>query len=57
MKLKFAFWDRLLNALVNACNQKSNREPVMMLEEDAVRDALHSRNTKCATTVRVRLPA
>ena len=29
-----------LNALVNACNQKSNREPVMTLDEDAVRDAL-----------------
>jgi uncharacterized protein YceH (UPF0502 family) len=29
-----------LNALVNACNQKSNREPVMSLSEDAVRDAL-----------------
>jgi uncharacterized protein YceH (UPF0502 family) len=29
-----------LNALVNACNQKSNREPVMSLDEDAVRDAL-----------------
>ena len=29
-----------LNALVNACNQKSNRDPVMQLEEDAVRDAL-----------------
>jgi hypothetical protein len=29
-----------LNALVNACNQKSNREPVMQLTEDAVRDAL-----------------
>lgn len=28
------------NALVNACNQKSNREPVMQLDEDAVRDAL-----------------
>ena len=25
-----------LNALVNACNQKSNREPVMNLDEDAV---------------------
>lgn len=31
-----------LNALVNACNQKSNREPVMNLGEDAVRDALRS---------------
>jgi uncharacterized protein len=29
-----------LNALVNACNQKSNREPVMQLDEDEVRDAL-----------------
>jgi uncharacterized protein YceH (UPF0502 family) len=31
-----------LNALVNACNQKSNREPVMNLDEAAVRGALHS---------------
>jgi uncharacterized protein YceH (UPF0502 family) len=31
-----------LNALVNACNQKSNREPVMTLDEDAVRIALRS---------------
>jgi len=31
-----------LNALVNACNQKSNRDPVMNLEESAVREALHS---------------
>lgn len=31
-----------LNALVNACNQKSNREPVMNLGEAAVREALHS---------------
>src|SRR5271154_2848934 len=30
-----------LNALVNACNQKNNREPVMSLDEDAVRQALH----------------
>src|SRR5215471_21792265 len=29
-----------LNALVNACNQKNNREPVMELDEDAVRQAL-----------------
>jgi hypothetical protein len=29
-----------LNALVNACNQKNNREPVMALDEEAVRDAL-----------------
>jgi|ERR1035438_158048 uncharacterized protein YceH (UPF0502 family) len=29
-----------LNALMNACNQKSNRDPVMQLDEDTVRDAL-----------------
>ncbi len=29
-----------LNALVNACNQKTNRDPVMQLDEDAVRNAL-----------------
>lgn len=29
-----------LNALVNACNQKSNRHPVLNLDEDAVRKAL-----------------
>ena len=31
-----------LNALINACNQKSNRDPVMALDESAVRDALDS---------------
>ena len=31
-----------LNALVNACNQKSNRDPVMTLDEVTVRQALHS---------------
>jgi uncharacterized protein YceH (UPF0502 family) len=30
-----------MNALVNACNQRSNREPVMDLDEEAVRQALH----------------
>ena len=30
-----------LNALINACNQRSNREPVMNLDEEAVRQALH----------------
>jgi uncharacterized protein YceH (UPF0502 family) len=29
-----------LNALVNACNQKNNREPVMTLEERSVSEAL-----------------
>jgi len=35
-----------LNALVNACNQKSNREPVMDLDEAAVLEALHSLDEK-----------
>ena len=30
-----------LNALINACNQRSNREPVMDLDETDVRQALH----------------
>ncbi|MGC2258870.1 MAG: YceH family protein [Candidatus Sulfotelmatobacter sp.] len=29
-----------LNALVNACNQKNNRDPVMTLDEDSVAQAL-----------------
>ena len=29
-----------LNALVNACNQKSNREPVMNLSEEDVTQAM-----------------
>jgi len=31
-----------LNALVNGCNQKNNRDPVMILDEEAVRGALDS---------------
>ena len=31
-----------LNAILNAANQKSNRDPVMDLDEDAIRRALHS---------------
>jgi uncharacterized protein len=31
-----------LNALVNACNQKSNRDPVMNLDESEVRTALNA---------------
>ncbi len=31
-----------LNALVNACNQKSNRDPAMNLDESVVRQGLHS---------------
>ena len=35
-----------LNALMNACNQKSNREPVMELGEEAVRRALRTLDEK-----------
>lgn len=35
-----------LNALVNACNQKNNRDPVMGLDENAVRDALYTLQEK-----------
>jgi uncharacterized protein YceH (UPF0502 family) len=31
-----------LNALVHACNQKSNRDPMMNVDEDAVRQALRA---------------
>jgi uncharacterized protein len=30
-----------MNALVNACNQKNNRDPVTNLDEDQIRQALH----------------
>lgn len=35
-----------LNALVNACNQKNNRDPVMTLDENAVREALDTLQEK-----------
>ena len=35
-----------LNALVNACNQKSNRDPVTNFEEEAVREALRKLDKK-----------
>ena len=35
-----------LNALVNACNQKNNRDPVMTLDEEAVRSALSALQEK-----------
>jgi uncharacterized protein YceH (UPF0502 family) len=35
-----------LNALVNACNQKNNRDPVMNVDEDSVRRALGSLQEK-----------
>jgi hypothetical protein len=49
-----------LNALINACNQKSNRSPVMALDESAVRQALDNLNEKSlaghATSADSRVP-
>jgi uncharacterized protein len=36
------YYPMTLNALTNACNQKSNRHPVMLLEDFAVREAADS---------------
>ena len=42
-----------LNALINACNQRSSRDPVLDLTEDEVRQALHSlEDLTLVTTVR-----
>jgi len=35
------YYPMSINALINACNQRSNREPVMDLDEEDVRQALH----------------
>ncbi len=35
-----------LNALVNACNQKSNRDPVVDYDDETVRDAIESLRSK-----------
>jgi len=40
------YYPMSLNALVNACNQRSNREPVMDLEEEDVRTALRNLEDK-----------
>lgn len=40
-----------LNALVNACNQKSNRDPVVSFDEDAVLDAIESLRDKRFATI------
>jgi uncharacterized protein len=35
------YYPLTMNALINACSQRSNREPVMDLDEDDTRQALH----------------
>jgi hypothetical protein len=54
------YYPLTLNALVNACNQKSNRDPVMNLNDELVRQALYSLNEKglagAASTADSRVP-
>ena len=45
------YYPLTLNALLNACNQKSNREPVVSYDEDTVADALDSLRAKGLITV------
>jgi hypothetical protein len=40
------YYPLTLNALINASNQRSNREPVMDLDEDDMRQALHGLENK-----------
>ena len=40
------YYPMSLNALVNACNQKSNREPVVSFDEETVETALHDLRAK-----------
>lgn len=47
------YYPLTLNALINACNQKTNREPVMNLDEPAVSEALASlRNQRLVLQVK-----
>ena len=54
------YYPLTLNALVNACNQKSNRDPVMNLNDELARQALYSLNQKglagTASTADSRVP-
>ncbi len=40
------YYPLTLHALINACNQRSNREPVMALDEDDACQALHGLESK-----------
>jgi uncharacterized protein YceH (UPF0502 family) len=40
------YYPMSVNALVNACNQKSNREPVVAYDEETVETALHGLRAK-----------
>jgi hypothetical protein len=45
------YYPLTLNALVNACNQKSNRDPVVTYDEDTVESAIDSLREKQFATV------
>src|ERR1700690_168085 len=40
------YYPMSLNALVNACNQKSNRDPVVAYDDETVEDALETLKAK-----------
>lgn len=54
------YYPLTLNALVNACNQKTNREPVVSYDEDTVEAALerlrYRRLTAVITGAGLRVP-
>src|SRR3981189_2212886 len=45
------YYPLTLNALVNACNQKSNRDPVVAYDDEAVLSALESLKQKHLSAV------
>jgi uncharacterized protein len=45
------YYPLTLNALINACNQKSNRDPAVSYDEDTVSDAIDSLREKHLITV------
>jgi uncharacterized protein YceH (UPF0502 family) len=45
------YYPMTLNALVNACNQKSNRDPVVSYDEDTVTQALEALRSKALAGV------
>jgi uncharacterized protein len=45
------YYPLTLNALVNACNQKSNREPVVSYDEETVQEALDRLRAKRLSTI------
>src|SRR5258707_13454386 len=45
------YYPMSLNALVNACNQKSNRDPMVSYDDETVEDAIERLKAKCLMLV------